>query len=364
MSTPGIYITSTAPGAGKNTLCAGLGLWLQQQGLNPGYIKPVGGLPVERDGQFYDEDALFMLQTLGLEDAPEEACPLVITQDFKINALNGEYSANGPDGAILEQIGQCALKLEARHDFMLASGSESFFAGLHLRLDGQRVANTLGYKTLVIDRLEQEVNLDALIAVKDSLGGLFAGVVLNGVSPAYQPEIESLVRPFLERNNLPLLGVIPQDALLGSTRAFALAEWLGGKVISAQDRQEKLVEDFLIGTMQVENFMTHFRRNPKAAVIVGGDRADIQLVALEGDCACLILTGNLYPNEIILSRAEALKIPVIVVREDTYSTARRAEAMLRRNKLRDSAKVNRAANLVDVHINKEQLLEICGFNFA
>ena len=53
-----------------------------------------------------------------------------------------------------------------------------------------------------------------------------------------------------------------------------------------------MVENFLIGTMQVENFLTHFKKHRNSAVIVGGDRSDVQLVALEGDCPCLILTGT------------------------------------------------------------------------
>ena len=82
-----------------------------------------------------------------------------------------------------------------------------------------------------------------------------------------------------------------------------------------------MVENFLIGTMQVENFMTHFRKHKNSAVIVGGDRSDVQLVALEGNCPCLVLTGNLYPNDIILTRSEVLSIPIVVVRDDTFTVA-------------------------------------------
>ena len=62
-------------------------------------------------------------------------------------------------------------------------------------------------------------------------------------------------------------------------------------------RNDRLVLNFLIGTMQVENFLTFFKRQKDVAVLCGGDRADLQLVALEGGCAALILTGNLYPND-------------------------------------------------------------------
>ena len=37
----------------------------------------------------------------------------------------------------------------------------------------------------------------------------------------------------------------------------------------------------LVGAMSVESALSYFRRKPNKAVITGGDRADIQLAALE-----------------------------------------------------------------------------------
>ncbi len=124
-------------------------------------------------------------------------------------------------------------------------------------------------------------------------------------------------------------------------------------MISAQHKAERIVESFLIGTMQVENFLTHFRKNKNAAVIVGGDRSDVQLVALEGDSPCLVLTGNLYPNDIILTRSEVLEIPIIVVRDDTFSVAKKMETILQRHKLRDIIKIKQGAQLVSSNIDFE-----------
>ena len=122
---------------------------------------------------------------------------------------------------------------------------------------------------------------------------------------------------------------------------------LGGRLVASQGRADGMVENFLIGTMQVENFMTYFRRNPNAAVIVGGDRADVQLVAIEGNCPCLVLTGNLYPNDIILSRADSLGVPIVMVRQDTYSIAKKMESLLNRHKMRDVMKVRQGVELIN-----------------
>jgi formate--tetrahydrofolate ligase len=135
------------------------------------------------------------------------------------------------------------------------------------------MARELGLRTIVIDRLQHEVNHDELMSVKEQLGEHFLGVVLNDVPFSFIAEIQSVIRPLLERNGAPVLGIIPRDPLMGSIRAHELAEGLGGRLVAAQGRADGMVENFLIGTMQVENFMTYFRRNPNAAVIVATVRA-------------------------------------------------------------------------------------------
>ena len=174
---------------------------------------------------------------------------------------------------------------------MLVAGSGSMYSGKYCGLDALSVVKALDkadgangpVKALVIDRFEKELNYDLLLMLKEQLGGNLAGVVLNDVPPAFLEEVSGHLAPFMEARGIPVLGILPRDPLMGSITVGDLAQRLGGKVISAHHRQDRVVSQFLIGTMQVENFMLHFRKKKNAAVIVGGDRADVQLVALEGD---------------------------------------------------------------------------------
>jgi hypothetical protein len=182
--------------------------------------------------------------------------------------------------------------------------------------------------------------------MKETLGDHLLGAVLNDIPATFTSELNTMLIPFFEQQGIHILGTIPSDPLMGAIRVEDLCERLGGKLITAQERKDRVVENFLIGTMQVENFMTHFKKSRRSAVIVGGDRSDVHLVALEGQCECLIMTGNIYPNDIIMTRAEVLGIPLIVVRDDTYTVARKMEAILSRSKLRDAIKIRHGADLV------------------
>ncbi|MBG0775082.1 MAG: phosphotransacetylase family protein [Desulfovibrionaceae bacterium] len=351
----GIYVGATAGYSGKNMVVMGLALRLQKEGVNVGYMKPVGAVPVEQDGRLGDEDALFVNKVLGLgEQDPSLLTPVVVTHDFKVRAFSGECED------LMPRIEAAYSTLSASRDAMIVGGSGSMFSGRYCDLDAVAIVKKLGLKAIVIDRLDKEINYDQLVVLGDLLGDSLAGVILNDIPPNFTNEVESLVRPFLERSGVKVLGVIPRDPLMGAIRVGDLAERLGGKVVSAHAKAEKVVENFLIGTMQVENFMTHFRKNKNSAIIVGGDRSDVQLVALEGNCPCLVLTGNLYPNDIILTRSEVLNIPIIVVRDDTYTVAKKMEAILVRHKLRDVIKIKQGAQIVSTNIDFDYVRGVMG----
>ncbi len=343
--TRGLYITSTRPYSGKTMLSMGLAMRLQTEGFSVGYMKPVGGMPTEKNGVPGDEDAFFMQEVLGLNAPSNLVTPVLVTQDFKMRAFNGQAENSLP------LIRDAYATLAADKDLMIVGGSGHILTGKYCQLDGLRIARELGLHVIIVDRLDHELNYDLLLSMKEILGDLLLGVVLNDIPSTFMTEITSVIRPFLERNQVAVLGIIPRDPLMGSIRAHELADRLGGRLVAAQDRANGMVENFLIGTMQVENFMTYFRKQKNSAVIVGGDRADVQLVAIEGDCPCLVLTGNLFPNDIILSRADTLNVPIIMVRDDTYSIAKKMEAILNRHKMRDIIKIRQGAQLVSANLD-------------
>jgi BioD-like phosphotransacetylase family protein len=335
-------------------IAMGIGLKLQKEGYRVGYMKPVGALPQEKNGVLGDADAFFVQDILGLSDDPALVTPVVVDQDFKMKAFTGKCED------LMPRIKTAFEELSKDKDVMIVAGSGSMYSGKYCGLDGVSVVKSLGIKAIVIDRYIKELNYDYLIAMKERLGDQLLGVLLNDIPPAFKEELDTLLHPFLESKGIKVLGKIPSDPLMGAIKVADLADRLGGRIITAQDKSERVVENFLIGTMQVENFMTHFRKSKKSAIIVGGDRSDVQLVALEGQCQCLVLTGNLYPNDIIMTRAEVLEVPIVVVRDDTFTVAKKMEAILSRHKLRDVIKIQHGSQLVSSIIDFQFMKENLG----
>jgi len=137
-----------------------------------------------------------------------------------------------------------------------------------------------------------------------------------------------------------------------------LSERLAGRVICGQESLHNFVQNYLIGGMEVDKFVEYLRRTPDACVMVGGDRADIQLIAIEEGVRCLVLTGNLMPNEIIISKAEQRGVPIILVRENTYSIAQKIQDIAARLSLKEKEKVDKGLSLVNKYVNFERLEKI------
>lgn len=356
---PGLYICAAGPRAGKNALIAGLGLRLQKEGFNVGYMKPVGELPVERDGLAGDEDAFYLQEALGLAQPPELVTPLLAGRDFQPGNFSDFPSAEARTRA-LDKIRSAYATLSAGLDIMLVSGAGDMFSGLCRGLDAASVSKALGVKALLLERVEDRAKSGPLTALHKALGEQAAGVVFNAAPPDFMPGLEQEIRPFLEGRGLPVLGVLPQDRVLGAVPVHTLAAGLNGRVLAARRGLDRMVEGFIIGAAQVENFLSHLRRLPHTALLTGGDRADLQLAALEDNSPCLVLTGNLHPCPTTLSLAEDCGAPVLLTREDTRLTAMKMETLMRRSKLREAAKISRAAQLVSAGLDFQRILAALG----
>src|SRR5690606_26950317 len=132
--------------------------------------------------------------------------------------------------------------------------------------------------------------------------------------------IENHIIKYLNSAKINVFGCVTSERLLSSVSIREMAKHLEGTILSATYKQDELVESFMLGAMGAELALKFFREKPDKAVITGGDRADIQLAALETDTKCLILTGNFSPSSIVVGRAEELGVPLLLVKYDTLTT--------------------------------------------
>ncbi len=345
-----LYIASTSGNSGKTLLVLGLARIWAGRGIPVGYVKPLGKIPVVEEGGVVDEDASFLARELGLPGPPEATCPVVITQDLVISAYRGEVAG------LRERVGRAIADASSRCEILLLGGAANLRDGIFLGLSPLDIITAHDCKVLLVDWFRGEKSMDQVLWAARILGDRLLGVVLNHVDRAREIFVRDMVRPFFEARGIRTYGAVPTDPLLDSVSVAALAAALPATVEWGTDRLDTMIERFCVGAMDVESALRVFRRIPRKAVITGGSRADIQLAALETDTRCLVLTGGIPPNDLILHKAEEKGVPVLVCRDDTMLTVERFEKLVGRRRIRESAKVVRGVGLVSAHVDADGIL--------
>ena len=351
-----VYVGSTPAYSGKNLGIMGLGQRFLKDGLKVGYFKPFGRLPIKIQGVLTDKDAWFIYRVLMLKDPVESICPVVMTHDLMVQCCLGEAPAL--DQKVLEAF----ERVSKGKDVILIGGAGKLESGKFLNISGYDLIEKLDARVLLMDHYERQLYLDGVLDTNERLKGRLMGVIVNRVHAGFLEKLQNLIVPFLEKKGIPVFGILPYDAVLGSVMIADIVETLGGDVLCCRNRLDALIEHFLIGGMQVDRALEYIRKARNNAVIVGGDRADIQLAAIEAATQCLILTGNLYPNEIVISRAEMRGVPIVVVRGDTYSVAKKVDDLSRKLRIREKEKVYCGIRLIEENVNFERLYEALGIN--
>ena len=346
-----LYITSIERHAGKKLMTMGLIDRLRRDGFKVGYFKPVGHLPIKVENVVTDTGAWLLYRLFGLKDPIELISPVIITQDLIMQ--NYETGVTG----LPERILGAFEKISQQKDVVVVGCDNNFSEGSSLGISGIQLIQLLNAHVLFVERYTCNFCIDFLLELKKVIGDPMIGVVLNKIQAPHMDEIKELVLPFLKRKDLEVYGLLPHDILLGSTCVGDLVEHLGADVVCGKDQLDGLVESFLVGGMQVDKFITYLLKSPNSGIIVGGDRTDIQLVAIENGVRCLILSGNLYPNDVIIARAVAKGVPILVVRDDTYTVAKNVEAMAGRFRLRKREKIDQGIKLVDQMFDFKKLYE-------
>ena len=321
-----ILLASTRTSAGKTTVGLGLGLLAQEQGKNVGYFKPLADRIVTRGQLLYDRDAELLRGALDLR---EELDRLSLIHDYTTlvqDQRRERKREEDPKERVLTRFAELAMGKE----LMLVEGPRNYSYGSFLNLSAGELAAALGIPVLLVANGGPGVVVDKALAAASYMqaqGARLRGVVINGVPQTELEEMERLAKPALEGRGLTVLGMVPRVEELALLTPRMVAEALGARVLAGEEGLDKRIENILVGAMTVDQALKGLRRYRDVALITGGDRTDMQLAAFEATVVvCLVLTGGIYPDPMVLSRADELEIPVLLVPEDTYTTAQRVEA--------------------------------------
>lgn len=344
-----ILIGSTEPYTGKSAIALGIAHLLKAKGLNIFYGKPLGIDFTEGDSPL-DADLQFVAQTLQLSNR-QLGLPIV-----KLDETTIHHRLMGKDQTNYAQSLRNYLQ-QSQGDLILLEGPRTLQEGLLFDLSVPQMAQQLDADVILVVRLHSHLALDDLLLAKQLLGDRLRGVVVNDVPPEELDMTTSQMQPFLEAKGIPVFGILPRNPILRSVTVKELVKQLKAQVLCGSERLDLMVESLSVGAMNVSSAMKYFDRSRNMAVVTGGDRTDIQLAALEKSTHCLILTGQLPPAPMVLSRAEDLEVPVLSVDLDTLATVEIIDRAFGQVRLHEPIKVQCVNQLMTEHFQLDRFIE-------
>ena len=335
-----LYVLSTDQNAGKTAVCAALGLEYQSGGLAVSYMKPLGTTQVEAFGRMVDEDCLFVHRLLRVRSPLDQCCPQITIPE----AEGRPFPSPGPSK--LEQVKEMHRQLNATTDLVVIEGpprvSDGFFHGI----PPATLVQAMDAKAIIVSRYQPGLGIDRILMAQAIIGDRLGGVIVNGVPGDAMGAVHEEFEPYLSKHGLKLFGAMVHDKVLNAVSVGDLVTQLGGTLLCGSEKQDDLVEGFAIGAMSADSALKHLLHNPNRAVITGGDRADIQIAALFASVQCLILTGNLYPDNMVLTKASEAGTPVILVSTDTMTTVDVTDRLLGRIHFSSARQIERLREIV------------------
>lgn len=354
-----LYVTSVESYSGKTAFCLALGKHLQAKGVKLGYLKPVSTQPWRLpDGTLADEDATFVRTTLALDADPSTLSPVVVTDE----ALRRYLRAGGAND-LMASIDAAANRQMETADVLLIEGGASLREGYALGLSNPSLAEHFASPALVLVKYRGEMHVvDDALTAQFRLGDLLMGVILNHVPEPAKAFVNDYAIPFIRGKGIRVLGSLPAVPSLAALSLQELVDLLGAEVLNPSVSLDALAETFTVGAMNAEAALARFRRQQHKVVITGGDRTDIQLAALETSTVGLILTGNLRPSPVVLQQAEALKVPVLLVKENTIETVESIEGTYGKTRLGQTEKLDTFVRLVQDEVELAPVYQSLGIS--
>ncbi|WP_267383286.1 phosphotransacetylase family protein [Cyanobacterium sp. uoEpiScrs1] len=341
--------------SGKSGTIIGLAHRLRQKGFSVAYGKPIG--TYLEDGSFLKEEAdvQFIADILDLKSTQVRS-PLLFLETKTIEKrLEGKDTKN-----YTQLLRQSYDDVEA--DVVILEGAGTLWKGSSFNLSVIDVAHTLSASIILVARYHSSLVVDSLVKAKQQLGGHLIGVIINHIPIDKLESTQTLIKPYLEGEGIKVLGMLPSSSLLNSVSVREIAYQLGADVLCRGDRLDLMVESLTIGAMNVNSALEYFRQGQHKAVVTGGDRTDLQLAALETSTSCLILTGHITPQPLIINRAEDLEVPILSVDLDTLQTVEIVDSAFGNVRLQEQIKIDCIEQLMSEYFDFDRSLQTLGLS--
>lgn len=341
-----VVVGSTGRSAGKTSLIAGMA---KASSKSFGYMKPMGDRLLYRKKRLWDHDCALMTNMFGLSENLED-----MTIGFEHSKLMYMYD----EDTTRERLSAMVSTAQQGKELVFIEGGRDLAYGTSVFLDTMSVARAVGGDIVVVASDEGNASLDAIAFLQKYVSMTdvsLRGVIVNKIQNLEDYKETNV--PELSRRGIDVLGLVPHEVEMTQLSVGQIAGRLLTKTIAGEQGLTRKARNILVAAMSTNAAIRSplFQREDKL-IIVGGDRSDLIVAALQSSTAGIVLTNNIVPSPNIVSQASEQNIPLLLVPFDTYETARQLDNVEPLLTADDTDKLDLCARLVREHVDLDRSL--------
>lgn len=353
-----VYIATMEHGSGKSIVTLGLMRMLLGKVAKVGYFKPI-------ISDFQGEEKDNHINTIRTH------FELDITCDEAYAFTKSEVLIKMHDGQIDEVLDKIIEKykaIEEKYDFVLVEGTDFAGEGTSVELEiNSDIAKNLGIPAIIVEKGKGKT-MNEFVNEMTTAYDLFEEndvKVLSIVANMVQPENIDWIKKELGKKmgDRVLVNVIPMIDDLGNPTIKEVAKELNAEILFGDEKElNNLVGHTVVGAMQLRNFLPRLKKN--TLIVVPGDRSDLVMGALQANIshnypvlAGVVLSGGLVPDPAVVKLAEGLplKMPIILVKDDTYTCAQKVSRIQPKIYATNKSKIQLSIRSFDKYVDSENL---------
>lgn len=358
-----IYVAATSQHVGKTTSTLGLVSAFRNKGVNIGYCKPVGQKYVLHNGMQVDKDVVLFSDLLGFEPNPSVHSPVILgpgaTTDYLDRPEKYHFAQN-----ILE-----ATKiLRNQHELVIFEGTGHPGVGSVVDMSNGDVAKLTDSGVIMVAEGGIGSTVDQLSMCMEKFSSRnvpIIGVILNKVLEEKREKVQHYVSKWLEKMDIPFLGILPFDKTMGFPTLPTIIESVKGKVEHNSNNLFKTVEGIIAGSLISPEELKGKGNN--MLLVVGATRLglaiDDTVEVMEmmdwekPPFSGIIATGYGDYSKRTIEFVEKHKIPLIRTMLETYGAVLKISRIEVKINQQTPWKVKRAIEMIEHNVALDLILD-------
>lgn len=349
-----LFITSTEARSGKSLISLGIMELLLRNIEKVAFFRPF--VNIERSPDKQHTDLVLISSYFNLEIPYDKMYAFTTREADNLVAL-------GKQEELIEGIINKYKALEKDYDFILCEGTdfEGSIASFEVDINAE-VINNLGCPVLPVINAHMKTTGETMLAMEMAVASLtergcdIASIIINRV----KTEEKTRLRDLINRSHIKAkyqVDIIPYNRFLDSLTMGEIALAVNAQVLYGADQLNRHAYSFTVAAMQLHNMLA--RMQPDSLIITPGDRTDIIVACLAAsssmgmpDIAGILLTGGLQLDDSVCRLIEGFAniLPILIVQDNTFQTARNVSNLHSRILPDDTGKITKALQVFEKNV--------------